>query len=149
MALEIPYDLLQYVGLVWLGVIVFRAVSKRVEHAGGWKAPTKAATAILGAAIIWTWGYFDTCMHVTETPRSRIEGTYTRFGEKPLYKTVWMRNERGGWESTFEGPTSSDSGKPHGRWHFLSHSPLYSEDTWYWYGEEVTEGEWQLRNRRR
>lgn len=40
----------------------------------------------------------------------------------------------------------SDSGKRHGEWHFGAASKGFWSQ-WYWYGEDVTEGEWHLRNK--
>lgn len=40
----------------------------------------------------------------------------------------------------------SSSGKYHGEWSYQFNDPPRFETLWYWYGEEITEGEWHLRN---
>lgn len=52
-----------------------------------------------------------------------------------------------------EGPMTATN-KPHGHWtgysrlSYDSRLPYESFDEWYWYGEKISEGEWELRNRR-
>ncbi|TWT57264.1 hypothetical protein KOR42_06220 [Thalassoglobus neptunius] len=49
-----------------------------------------------------------------------------------------------GWNN--RGPLS-ESGKRHGEWTLFTYRPEFDIQTvWYWYGEEVSEGEWVLRN---
>ncbi|GAB5404575.1 MAG: hypothetical protein Aurels2KO_28060 [Aureliella sp.] len=51
-----------------------------------------------------------------------------------------------GW---FANGPMTESGKPHGQWETLYFEPeLDSESRFYWYGEEVTEGEFHLREKR-
>jgi len=48
------------------------------------------------------------------------------------------------------GPMSP-SGKRHGEWTFFFHgdddTPPRLMASWYWYGEQISEGDWHLRNR--
>lgn len=46
--------------------------------------------------------------------------------------------------SSLNGPVSS-SGKRHGKWTYYN-GDSYVEHSWYWYGEEVSEGEWHKLN---
>ena len=48
---------------------------------------------------------------------------------------------------TSKGPMTATN-KPHGHWTGFLWSDFESRDYWYWYGDEVTEGEWNLRNRK-
>ena len=64
-----------------------------------------------------------------------------------------MNDSDGHWTMSGEGPMSA-SGKPHGEWENQDlragwwDLPGRGESkTWYWYGEEITEGEWHLRNK--
>lgn len=41
----------------------------------------------------------------------------------------------------------SESNKPHGKWKYTCFEPFWKKEVWYWYGEEITEGEWHLRNK--
>lgn len=52
---------------------------------------------------------------------------------------------------SMQGPMSA-SGKPHGHWKQLSGTPsdwstYKTENKWFWYGEEISEGEWHTRNK--
>ncbi len=58
--------------------------------------------------------------------------------------TVYGRN---GEPFSSQGPMSTTN-KPHGHWTEFSWSDFETHDRWYWYGDEVTEGEWHLRNRK-
>lgn len=44
------------------------------------------------------------------------------------------------------GPMSA-SHKQHGHWTSHTYDDFPPTHTWYWYGEEITEGEWHLRNK--
>ncbi|MEM7559645.1 MAG: hypothetical protein AAF394_11030 [Planctomycetota bacterium] len=91
---------------------------------------------------------------------SRYVDYYNRWTGNCVYRVVTVYETIAAAEAdeiletyqTSEGPLSS-SGRPHGRWKHLLHSNhdvgrmprLWDE--YYWYGEEVTEGDWHLRNR--
>lgn len=76
----------------------------------------------------WTYRerWEDGGFHYTQIVR-RIDG-------RPL--SVFIHGD----DYTASGPVS-ESGKPHGEWS-VRDGGLYSQPKWYWYGEEVTEGEW-------
>jgi hypothetical protein len=60
---------------------------------------------------------------------------------------VRTRDEGRGFLGTLEsreGPMTA-SGKPHGQWTIVSHSDWRSTLCWFWYGEQVSEGEWRRR----
>lgn len=47
---------------------------------------------------------------------------------------------------TTSGPMAG-TGKPHGEWSVVYWGPFRSETKFFWFGEEVSEGEWHLRNK--
>lgn len=60
--------------------------------------------------------------------------------DRPLHRTIIYNGEKSG--AMMAGPLSP-SGKPHGAW--VAFPP--ARRVWFWYGDEVSEGEWHLRNR--
>lgn len=68
--------------------------------------------------------------------------THSRFSRTPLYREILDRSSL----SSFEGPLA-ETGKPHGKWVMFNSSTLQTTYHFYWYGEDVSEGEWHLRNR--
>ncbi len=69
------------------------------------------------------------------------------FGRQLIHRDMTHFDEKGhlDWEA---GGPMSESGKPHGHWTTTLWEPrLNWTDQWYWYGEEVSEGQWHLRNR--
>jgi hypothetical protein len=46
----------------------------------------------------------------------------------------------------YHGPLAP-SGKPHGEWTVILWKPQdYSTFLWYWYGDQISEGEWHRLN---
>ena len=72
--------------------------------------------------------------------------TYSR-DRKLLHRFIMYES---GDISTPEGGLS-ESGKRHGKWQSLIQEPDGSnarmQSAWNWYGEQLTEGEWELRNK--
>ncbi len=84
-------------------------------------------------------------------PLVRYHDTHVRWGgtKHPLYRRAECFSDASNLESSWavlSGPMSP-SGKLHGQWTMTLFG--HPEDTaaWFWYGEEITEGEWHLRNR--
>lgn len=70
-----------------------------------------------------------------------------RFGRIIRTRSMVTHNEAGEKAAQWSGEMS-ESGKPHGKWH-ITYFPSYdSRDLWFWYGEEITEGEWHTRTGR-
>ena len=118
------------------GVLAWKAISRIKWIPAG--VVRKCATAFLIISVLGlmaAWDRYDVCQDDKNT-----FVTYRRWGDVPI-KSTGLRN--GGFWS---GPLSP-SGKKHGRWEFLS----IRERTyvWYWYGEEVTEGEFHRYQRGR
>ncbi len=88
-------------------------------------------------------GWAEEC----DQPLIRYRDTYFRWRKTTSYREMRYReDDSSGLDDTHKGPRS-ESGKPHGQWHSVSWDPFHSEDEWYWYGEEISEGEWHLRNK--
>jgi len=76
--------------------------------------------------------------------------TKTRGGHRPVYKRIYsdVAHVDDAWLAMEGG--YSESGRPHGKWEtvtFLRGADTTVKDEWFWYGEEISEGEWHLRNR--
>jgi hypothetical protein len=81
--------------------------------------------------------------------RQIYKDTYRRWGRVLIYKeySFFEPGEFGAF-AWAEGPVSR--GNIHGEWKWFEQdgSGGYEErGKWYWYGDEITEGEWHLRNR--
>ena len=103
-------------------------------------------------AVGWTYARFDSyeTKWTHESPlaagivRSSYVDTYRRGGTRPCFRRVL--SEAG--DSVFRrsGPMAGET-KPHGKWTEFAYgaSPMTMKVIFYWYGDEVTEGEWHLR----
>lgn len=69
----------------------------------------------------------------------RADKLVPRWGSTPTYE--WIITP----DHSLNG-SLSPSGKWHGRWVYLSDDGYYQE-SWYWYGDEVSEGEFARLNR--
>jgi hypothetical protein len=82
------------------------------------------------------------------TVSSSYVDTYRRGEEKPAYR--WLRQDMSwpdGRSTSFisEGPMAGE-GKPHGKWEQHNRKVRGPEEvTFFWYGDEISEGEWHLR----
>lgn len=98
---------------------------------------------ILGpVAAMILWGYFDTYEH----PRPLSEGgevtdTIHRFTHAIVKRSYVSKDGMVWW-----GPMKGEPPKQHGHW--INYFRGQSEDEWFWYGEKITQGEWELRNKR-
>ena len=104
--------------------------------------------SVFAVALLWLscWKVFGTYRESFEgTSNSWITETYSNWTGKPCYRHVEMRDSGGKAIGYADGPVS-DSGKPHGEWDLLFLDEFKSVKWWYWYGEQITEGEWHLRN---
>ena len=73
-----------------------------------------------------------------------------------IYVKRWRSNGLVFWKSVSAGTfpemakvegTYSESGKKHGEWTTTVYSPFKQTEEYFWYGEQITEGEWHLRNK--
>jgi DNA-directed RNA polymerase subunit RPC12/RpoP len=132
--------------------------------------PPKWALVGLPVAILaaWLWGQFDYSVNTwSQSSDDGVEWLYTdwiRRGEHQPYYRECSYDDEYGLHSIHLG--FSESGKEHGpKSHYIfggfdEKEKLSlelagfdvgllsaSKKTWHWYGEEISEGEWHLRNR--
>jgi len=82
-----------------------------------------------------------------DTERVTYRDTYTRWRKRLVYRRVSFHAPKGSTlDDSAEGPLAG-SGKQHGEWNFVYWHPFRAERRWYWYGDEITEGEWHLRDK--
>jgi hypothetical protein len=100
-----------------------------------------AATAAVGVMLLGSiiWALLDSYEQEFVGLGMLITDTYSRTSDVPRYRKIV------GEDSRAEGPMAGDF-KPHGKWRISLPSGA-QQTSWYWYGEEITEGEWHLRNR--
>lgn len=150
--------LLHYAALITVLCSFAALIASRLNHRLAWYA-----LAPLIGALAWLWGHFDyKISYWTDTTDTGAEWQYTDYTycgkARPYYRKMWTSGTAndGLIHLSIEGGFSQ-TGKLHGRWHTWA---MYSADSgmaigdrhtdkdeWYWYGEEITEGEWHLRNR--
>jgi hypothetical protein len=74
---------------------------------------------------------------------------YRRPGHVLVYRRIWyFKAGQANPSRSTSGPMSRSSPRPtpHGHWQTVHvDADLPSEHQWYWYGEEISEGEWHLR----
>ena len=71
---------------------------------------------------------------------AKVTDSIWRWSNEPFYRQI---KDGDFWASGDLSPT----GKKNGEWQFLSTKNWKTESLWYWYDEEITEGEWHLRNK--
>lgn len=138
-------------------------VSRRFPTRRTW---TCLAGTMLIAFALFTWGRIDTYKDEWASDTARFTETFHRWTGRHVYRQVdhYLTAEecaKDKWgfdpDSTSEGPMAG-TGRPHGMWkrtvglkhwaeYTKSHLPI-TQTTFYWYGDEITEGEWHLRNDR-
>lgn len=102
-------------------------------------------TAVVGILVFTAFFRFDTYTNYwTSENGMSYADTKQRYTGKIVYRRIWKFTPS---YTSADGPiiqTGVDL-KVHGHWSFLDRD-FQREDRWYWYGEEITEGEWHLRN---
>jgi len=133
-----PQVLVHYAGLVTFCCGIGFWLSQR--------APARArliAVATIGLIgfVWWSWLRFDCYDRYwkSETGTQFVD-THMRSGDRHVYR---MMLPQGG--GLIRGPMSG-SGKPHGEWTDWFPGERV-QHKWYWYGEEITEGEWHIRKK--
>lgn len=148
---EPPTDLLHYVGIASIiSVVAWKFYRRRPRTSSEVNRITLSAIAVIVVCLA-VRGYFDTTTERHTTRDSNGESTeyenvISRFGRKYIYRTIRVFDQDGSFVCVMEGPLSPESGKSHGHWKYLGFSPIHGEDWWYWYGDQVSEGEWHVRN---
>lgn len=118
-----------------------------------WPHRTKIIRLIhwpIGISAILAFGWFDTYAEPVERAFGdfKVSGNtrYSRWGRVPLESFIRIDDPEGKMDSMAWGPLSP-SGARHGEWRIILGSGGGLRSQWFWYGEEITEGEWHLRNR--
>ena len=109
-----------------------------------------AVVAVLSAW--WLWPKFD-CYDerwVSNNGTLYID-SHTRSG-RHYYRSLHEKTEKqsdgsyiyGDW---IKGPMAGDPPKPHGHWTYTETKGYTTIHMWHWYGDTITQGEWELRNK--
>jgi hypothetical protein len=105
---------------------------------------------LLTLAAVFAWGYFDTYERTWHNDNVRFRDTYSRWGGNLVYRDleIFENDARQGLPVVSEEGPMAGTGRPHGAWEVTIRKPdLRIKTQFYWYGEEIEEGEWYLRNR--
>jgi hypothetical protein len=105
-----------------------------------WPKGSRCLHVLLPVAVVFSWGNLDRYeTRGKNKEQDLLIDTYTRWGGTQTYRWILFKDA-----GSMRGPMTA-SGKPHGEWeHFTG---LRVDHVWYWYGQEITEGEWHLRNK--
>lgn len=105
--------------------------------------PRRAIAAVFAVVVPIAFRGLDTYeFRWTSATGANAVDTVLRWGDRHIYREVWTSGTTG----SSQGPMIRD-GVQHGHWTHTGFSPYYSLDLWYWYGQEVSEGEWHRLNR--
>lgn len=146
---ELPQ--LHYLSLMVAVGMATLFVIRRIKPDLKWQRAISFAVAIAAAML---WGRFDYSIHTWKSsePSPYKEIEFTDYAKRSDYRPFWRHarftTKDGDW-ITQEGPMT-ETGKLHGQWTVIDISGPVEEWTrheWYWYGEQITEGEWHLRNK--
>jgi hypothetical protein len=118
-----------------------------------WRWAIPAIVAIAAALIWWRNDYYYRIWSPNELPsgyESMFYHDYIARGKtnyEPYYREMHYSRKDKSIGNIVGGFT--ESGKRHGKWTTWSsyYSKSETKTNWYWNGEEISEGEWNLRNR--
>jgi hypothetical protein len=79
-------------------------------------------------------------------PAQQFTATRRRWDDSLVYLKVLLFDENEHLTGWAAGPLTKN-GKLHGEQTTVIVSPYLVTHTWHWYGEEISEGEWHLRNK--
>ncbi|HZZ28448.1 MAG TPA: hypothetical protein VFE46_10645 [Pirellulales bacterium] len=116
---------------------------------------TRYIVAVLTVVTLFWWAAHDTYVdRWTSKDDTDYADTYKHWSGDFIYRRTshfhkgdsTFLNESYFWSS--EGPMAG-TGKPHGHWitEKLGDNTPYHKDEFYWYGEEISEGQWYMRNK--
>lgn len=136
-----PWVAVHYLCLITLIVLLSRAMIERLRPTG--RTLAKVLSAIVAVLLVATYcNYGDIYEKRVENADHIYVNSYARTSSRPYYR--WIIERNGGFLT--HGSVKGREGKPHGEWTTLFNGQL--SRSWYWYGEEISEGEWELRNKR-
>jgi hypothetical protein len=140
-----PADLIQYIGFVLFAAGASTLAVRSAPYS--WKTVTAVACILASTSGIAARGYFDTITETTTTATMVRIDTVRRFSRQTVWRNVTIRDELGERVSWAAGPTSPDTGTPHGPWSITVFDPYESGTVWFWYGEYVSEADWHRMNK--
>lgn len=129
---------LHYLSLMAAIIGVVRTCAEKWAAYRGWIV---AGGSVAGLCLIVWYGQHDSYREVwVDNDGTSFHDTYSR-GGRLKYRYVFLK---GG--DSMDGAFAGE-GKPrqHGKWDYWFGDNM--THVWYWYGEEISEGEWHLRNR--
>jgi hypothetical protein len=140
--------------LCYLAIILFTtAVAAMVWR----RSPTLSTSLVVATsgffAILAIYAFAQIDTYEEHFDEGEIAGnvTYEFWTNQPVreYARIYADDSKADLVVTREGPLSGDPREWHGKWDFTFWDPadIRWESRYYWYGEEVSQGEWQLRNR--
>lgn len=99
----------------------------------------------VGVLLCQVWVRFDTYVRREVEQREQDElvfrDTIARRNGRVVYRDLTCWKKEGGLSWATHG-AMSETGKLHGMWTSVDYTTLKTTHDWYWYGEEITEGEW-------
>ena len=155
-----PSVLLLYASIIAIGL----GTTELVRRHHGWRGTTSAGRFLTAGAVL-VWGYYETYESKWRSDSVRYTDTHGRWSQRLVYRRMDYYNSedaaakdelRFKEDFSLEGRMAG-TGKPHGPWKWQlgldhwddaikNHEP-YQKTVFYWYGDEVSEGDWHLRNR--
>lgn len=143
-----PGVIVHYLGLMFaVGMVAARLAERLVPK---WTVAVAFVVALI-AAYLWLRSDYSMrhWTRRTEANDGRLDYTdytYRLNDDRPFYRDMWFTPDKG--ESFHLRGGFSESGKRHGQWIRVSAADAYiPQSDWFWYGEQVSEGEWHLRNK--
>lgn len=118
-----------------------------------WKCAPRRPIAICGVGVIvsiaaWqVWSRVDVYEHQWRSGTTEYIDRISRRTGDPVHRRVRINAD--GISTVQEGEMRGSPPKPHGHWAIVIIKPKYEVlDRWYWYGDQITQGEWELRRLR-
>jgi len=120
------------------------AVARRPLIPRWFRHPATIVLLLIVGGIAWNVAAMTRVSRWTsEDGSSDYTDTYSRWGNTLQHRDVLMRDSDDELYSTANGPMSA-SGQPHGEWSIAVFQPtIDARKKFYWYGEEISEGEWR------
>ena len=120
---------------------------------------TKLTGILLTVAAVYLWGHYDAYDVEWVHDNVRYTDTYKVWGEQHIYRDVdafetpeaankWLIFPRESFPILSARGPIAGTGKFHERWSYTYWKPFRIETKFFWYGEEISEGEWHLRNQK-
>lgn len=137
--------LVNYVAAAFLGVVIVVLTGDVIPY----KVVNKLSVIAAALVAVSLNAYFDRYTIIENESDSVFrQSTCTRWSWRPYYVKRWNEWKENEIHWSVEGYVTP-SGKRHGKWsifEFGKGHPAIYQDVWYWYGDEVSEGEFVLRS---